>query len=181
MATPDISLTKEEADILDGLLFEWDFLDDSAAKLNGERAAALTSSLLRRKGIPDVRLKYFTEAEYRRGRIKGSHHELFHRNGLRDHELMRHPHFLPYLKYFLFGPDLPKDAIQRFKEQVARCGQVTSGDVISLGKFARSETRALGLAPHEAAEEYFKLAIECGIWVSYAHAIRDAVKTIRKR
>lgn len=124
-------------------------------------------------------MKYFTDAEYKPGRIKGSHRDLFHRNNNTDEEMIRHVHFLPYLYYFICGSRLPENAKRRFREQAERCGPVSSGDAIPLAKFARAETRAFGFPPHEAGEEYFKLAIDCGVRISYALHIRDYVNRTR--
>lgn len=179
MTVPDIALTPEEKALFDKIEFDWDALEHAEFLRNGDAVVALMKSLLARNGIPEVRRKYFTDPSYRTGRMKGSYRDLFHRNGNTDDEMMRHAHFLAYLRYFLCGPDLPADAIKRFRDEVARCGTITSGDVIPLAKFARRETRERGMPPHEACEEYFKLALDCGMWVSYALTVRDSVKTIR--
>ena len=73
------------------------------------------------------------------------------------------------------------NSLKRFKHEVKRCGGVSSSDVVPLGKFARAETKASGIPPHEAAEDYFKLALDCGIWLSYAKSIQASVKSIRPR
>ena len=44
---------------------------------------------------------------------------------------------------------------------------------------ARRQVRAFGLAPHDAAEEYFKLALDGGVWVSHALHIEDRVRKLR--
>jgi len=179
MPHPDIQLTEPELRLFDAISFAGTDGDYEAAVANGEAAAQLTKTLLARGAIPDVRLKYFTDPDYRSGRLKGSWRDLFYRNGNSDEEMLRHFSFLRHLQYFVCGPDLPTAAMNAFRREVDRCGRVSSGDSITLGKFARAETRARGLPPHEACEEYFKLALECGIWVSYAHAICRAVKGIR--
>ncbi|MBS4003883.1 MAG: hypothetical protein KGZ91_10960 [Afipia sp.] len=179
MVTPDIELNHSEGALLAQIEFDWDRHTPEDYKRNSEVAAALTKSLLARKAVPEQRMKYFTDPAYKPGRLKGSHRDLFHRNNNTDEEMIRHVHFLPYLYYFIFGPKLPESAKGRFREQVRRCGQVSSGDAIPLAKFARAETRAMGLVPHEAAEEYFKLALDCGLWISYALHIRDYVNKTR--
>lgn len=179
MPVPDIELTPEEKALFDKIEFDWDALEHAAFLRNGDYVVALMKSLLARKGIPEVRFKYFTDPHYRTGRMKGSHRDLFHRNGNSDDEMMRHAHFLEYLKYFLCGPDLPAHAIRRFRDEITAVGRVSGDDVLDIAKFARDETRRLALAPHDACEEYFKLALDCGVWVSWAFMIRDKVKTIR--
>ncbi|MGA8498334.1 MAG: hypothetical protein WB764_22800 [Xanthobacteraceae bacterium] len=179
MPVPDIELTNDERKLFQAISFEGVHGDHKAAIANGEAAAALTKSLLNRGGVPEVRRKYFTDPAYRAGRLKGSWRHLFHRNGNSDEEMIRHFGFLQHLQYFVCGPDLPQSAIEAFRREVERCGNVTSSDVVPLGKFARQETRTRGLQPHEACEEYFKLALDCRVWVSDAHAIRKAVKSMR--
>jgi hypothetical protein len=179
MAVPDFALTSEETALYEKISFDWKGLDHAAFVKNGDAVAALMKSLLARKAIPDIRMKYFTDPAYRSGRIKGSHHDLFRRSRNTDEEMMRHAQFLDYIDYFLHGPKLPADALRAFRDEVGRCAGVTSSDALPLARFARQETRKRGLAPHKAAEEYFKLALECGMWVSYAFLVRDKVKTIR--
>jgi hypothetical protein len=178
MPNPDIDLTSEEQALFEKIALDWEGLDHDAFLRNGELVAKLMKSLLARKAIPEQRVKWFTDPRYRTGRMKGSRRDLFHRNGNTDEEILRLASFLDYLHYFVCGPDLPPAAIAEFREAIRRCGQISSGDVETLRKFARQQTRQRGLPPHEACEEYFKLALDCGVWVSYALSIRDAVKSI---
>lgn len=179
MLTPDIELTDSDRALLAKIEFDYERLTPESYMSNSEVAAALTRSLFDRRAVPDQRMKYFIDPAYKPGRIKGSHRDLFRRNKNTDEEMIRHVHFLPYLYYFICGSKLPKDAKDRFREQVSRCGRVSSSDAIPLAKFARAETRVSGLVPHEAAEEYFKLSLDCGIWISYALHIRDYVNKTR--
>jgi hypothetical protein len=176
---PDLALNAEEQALFDQISLDWEPLDHEAFLQNGERVAALIKSLLARKGIPEARMQYFTNAEYRTGRVKGSHRDLFSRNRNTDEEMVRHPHFLPFLRYFVCGPNLPSSIMREFREQATRHGHVGPSDALELGNFARSETRKYGLAPDDACEEFYKLALDCGIWVSHAQVIRDRVKTLR--
>jgi hypothetical protein len=146
MVTPDIELTDSERVLLAQIEFDWERQTPESYGHNCEVAAALTRSLLDRGAIPEQCMKYFTDPAYKPGRIKGSHRDLFHRNRNTDEEMIRHAHFLPYLYFFVCGPKLPKNAMDRFREQVSQCGRVSSSDAIPLAKFARTETRALHLA-----------------------------------
>lgn len=179
MTKPDIELTEKEHALLMQVEFDWTRLRRDDYDRNSEAAASLTKSLLARKAIPEQRMKYFTDPSYKPGRIKGSHRDLFHRNNNTDDEMIRHVHFLPYLYYFVCGPTLPLKAIDRFRSEVKRCGQVSSSEALTLAKFARAETRSFGLAPHEVGEEYFKLALDCGVWISHALHIREYVNKTR--
>jgi hypothetical protein len=77
------------------------------------------------------------------------------------------------------GADLPPRVIAEFRSAVERCGQVTSSDVVPLGKLARQLARAHHLKAHDASEEFHKLAIDCGMWHRDASHIRDAVRKMR--
>jgi hypothetical protein len=90
-----------------------------------------------------------------------------------------HGNFLPYLRYFIFGPDLPRDVIDQFWRLVLSAGFVTGGDIAGIRLFARSKVRERGLNLRTSPDEFFKLAIECGLDASYARTIRDDVKAIR--
>lgn len=181
MTEPDIDLTEDERTLLAQIDFEWDFRrhDPESFSRNSEAVAQLITALLARGGIPEHRLKYFTEPDYRKGRLKGSRRDLFIRNRNTDEEILRHPHFLKYARYFVCGPDLPRPLMQEFREAVRNCGHVSSGDSIELANLARRQVRAFGLAPHDVEEEYFKLALDTGMWVSHALHIEERVKTLR--
>jgi hypothetical protein len=83
----------------------------------------------------------------------------------------------------VFGPSFTARTYphqpSHFRQAVADCGQVTSGDVVPLGKKARAITGAYGLAAYDVCEELYKLALECDLWHSYAEHIRDAVEQLR--
>lgn len=179
MPIPDIELTSQERALFDRIQFDAKRMDFDGFARNGEHVVALMRSLLASDVIPKARRRHYTDPEYRTGRMKGSRRDLLLRNLKNDDEVMRDASFLKHLRYFVCGPDLPADAMRRFREEVDRCGQVSGSDAIDLGKFARQEVRTLGLPPREACEEYFKLALDCGIWVSWAYTIRDKVKSIK--
>jgi hypothetical protein len=145
-----------------------------------EAAQDLTLSLLGRKAIPQARIRYFTDPELNVGSGR-SRYEVFEKNGTRGDEIFSHPAFFKYLRYFVLGPDLPTDTITRFREAVAECGPVTSGDAEGLEGKARSEVRGSGLERKAAAEEFFKLALELDLEAWMARGIRDAVMRLRVR
>jgi hypothetical protein len=156
-----------------------------------EAGVPLMESLLERDAIPAIRWQYFAEPELNIG-YSYSHMEQFERNGTRGEAIFRHPHFVPYLRYIVSGPDLPRRAIETFHEKVVSCYGVSSGDVPELWDLARQLTRQFGLDPHYACEEFHKLALECfGImrddeydlagYGGSARSIRDCVKKMRFR
>jgi hypothetical protein len=181
MTQADIDLTDDERSLLGQVTFDWDFRrhDPEGFARNGEAVAQLVTALLKRNAIPEHRPKYFTDPDYRKGRIKGSRRDFFRRNGNTDDEILRHPHFLEHARYFVCGPNLPSALIQEFREAVRGCGHISPGDAIDLANLARRQVRAFGLAPHDAAEGYFKLALDGGVWVSHALHIEDRVRNLR--
>jgi hypothetical protein len=146
------------------------------ARANGELVHALMMSLLARKAIPDIRTNFFNDPDYNIGGRGRSRYATFEKNGTRGENVFRHPHFLKYLRYFLFGADLPSNVKADFANEVAKCGLVTSGDVVPLGAFARRQVRAAGLDAKRAAEEFYKLALDLHLGRDTAASIRNAVK-----
>ena len=147
----------------------------------GEAALRLTKSLIARKAIPEVRTRYFTDPDFNTGGRGRSRAQIFEKNGTRGEDIFRHPHFLKYLHYFLYGPDLPAQVREAFRQKIAAIGLVTSSDIVPLGKFARQLTRAARIDAGDAAEEFFKLALECGLELHEARSIGDSVKTAKTR
>ncbi|MCW5750718.1 MAG: hypothetical protein KIT81_06190 [Alphaproteobacteria bacterium] len=175
-----IALTSDEQALVAQINFDALSLrrqDD--VRRNGAVVAALMRSLAIRKGIPEARVRYFNDPEYFVGGRGSSRRQIFERNGTRGEEIFNHPHFLEYLRYFLCGPSLPCQVIEAFRDEVAHCGTVTSGDVIPLGRRARELARSCQPDPSWVAEEFYKLALDCGLWVSYAQSVRNAVKQAR--
>jgi hypothetical protein len=62
---------------------------------------------------------------------------------------------------------------------MAFSGYLTYGDINDLAPAARATVRSARLNPHEAAEEFYKLALECGAMPSGAESIRKSVLAVR--
>jgi hypothetical protein len=122
---------------------------------------------------------YWTDPTYRHGPMKGSRKHIFERNGTTGRDIYEHPSFLKHLKYFLDGADLPANLIARFSERVRDIGHVSGSDALDLAKDARSEVRRYGLTPHSASDEYYKLALDCGIAQMWANSIRENIRRMR--
>jgi hypothetical protein len=171
-----VELTKEETELLSKISFGHN--DHEVIRKSCAAAAPLAKSILSRRAVPEIRLRYFTDAEFNIG-SKKSRKAIFESKGTIGENILNHGHFLPYLRYFIFGPNLPQQAIASFCAQAYSSGYVSGGDVEALRKEARTLTRHHNLVPKDASEEFFKLALECGMEVSYARSIRDAVRAIR--
>ena len=172
-----IELTKDEADILSGIELDQSALDHEQYKTQGPLILQLLGSLLQRDAIPEVRMLYWSDPNFNVGKVKTSHKGLFERNGRQGDEIYTHPHFLTYLRYFLFGPQMPQAAISGFEAVVGDPAWVSSGDITRITKGTRSIVRAHGLKDRD--EEFYRLALDLGLGQSFAKAVRDAVKQVR--
>lgn len=175
-----VVLTAQEQELVRRIDFAPDILSASFRQIveeSCEAAAPLAKSLFARGAIPDVRLAYFTDP----GRNVGSQRsrrEIFEGNGTRGDQILEHPHFLPYLKYFIFGPDLPEATISGFCT-IANDGLLTTSmQLDQLRAYARREVRQRGLDRRHAAEEFYKLAYECDL-DHLARSVRDAALQAR--
>ncbi|MGY4157880.1 hypothetical protein ACVINW_003722 [Bradyrhizobium sp. USDA 4461] len=179
MTTYHIALTSEEQE----LLRKVDLRDDlpvgvdAHAVYQSNRAPilALMKSLVDRRAIPQHRVDFFTDASYKPGRPRGSRQSLFERNGTRGEEIFEHPHFKPYLRYFLNGCELPSTAISEFEREVGNPEWVSGSDGIDLAKKAIAICRRHRIPRHEAAEEFFKLALDMGIRLCQANTIQAII------
>jgi hypothetical protein len=151
----------------------------AAYKANAEPILALLKLLGERSAIPKERLNYWNEPRYNPGTIKASRKGLFERNGCRGSEIYTHPHFVRYLRHFLFGPELPDAVIAAFEEKVGNPEWVTSSDIVPIGKCARDLTRKHCLNKSDAHEEFFKLCLDMGLGRSTAESVMRSVKQVR--
>ena len=168
-----IELSDEEATLLSGIELDQSTLDHEQYERQGPLVLSLLKSLAERNAIPEVRLRYWSDPEYQIGRLKASHKGLFERNGRQGDEIYTHPHFLKYLRYFLYGAQLPARAIAAFEEVVGNPDWVSSGDIADIAKGTRRIVREHGLQTEH--EEFYRLALDVGLSQWLAKAVRDAV------
>src|ERR1051326_3289170 len=123
-----VQLTAEELSLLKRIDFNPSSETHDAAywRAVGAAAQTLTESLLERDAIPEVRVKFFVDPELNIGGRGRSRAGVFEKNGTLGREVFRHAHFLKYLHYFLYGPDLPADVLDTFVKRVEECGQISS-------------------------------------------------------
>lgn len=181
MGTTQIELTEVESDLAARIDFNPSRHTSNAEPWApvAEAMSALLKSLLARDAIPETRKRFLDDPELNIGGHGRSRLEIFEKNGTKGEAIFRHPHFVKYLRYLVYGPDLPGAVVEAFQKEVDACGSITSGDIVPLGDFARKQTRLHGLDSGSAAEEFFKLALDCGLDASSARSIRDAVKKMR--
>jgi hypothetical protein len=140
----------------------------------------LMRSLTKRGAIPKARKKFFTDPDYNVGGHGRSRLQVFERNGTRGVDVFRHGNFVKYLRYFLYGPDLPQSVIEEFQRKVISCGQpFTGSDALDVAHFARGLTRSHSLDTRKAPDEFYKLALDCGLDASDARSVRDSAMQVR--
>lgn len=153
--------------------------DEHAA--NADAVPKLMALLRKREAIPAHRLAYFDDPAYRSGRLKGSYRSLFERNRTTGVEIFQHYSFRVHLRYFLFGADLPADVISQVRAFVECHEPISSDDVQDLWELAKSLSNQYRLEPHDNAEEFFKLCLDCGVHLMHAAHVRDVVAKMKLR
>lgn len=173
-----IELTPEEISLVEAIKFDPHATlgDTQAFHANGDLVVQLTTSLLDRDAIPVQRLRYFTDPDYYVGGRGSSRQSSFMGKGHDSESMMRHGHFLKYLRYFIYGADLPGPALQCFTQAVEGCGPITSGDIVPLRATARELARTYHLEPKAAADEFYKLCLDLNLGPSDAASIRSSVQ-----
>lgn len=173
-----IELTDEEQELIDKIEFDpMKVSDHQQWQINSELAYRIITLLLSRKAVPEHRIRYFTEPAYNCGGRGKSRRELFLANAKTNENMFRHNHFLAYIRYFVFGPNLPEELIASFRKSVEACGNITSGDIDPLRTKARALARQYKLNKTNA-DEFYKLALET-MGHSHADSIRDAIMQVK--
>jgi hypothetical protein len=177
LRAPDIALTEHEIGLLAQIKFHYTSQNELHESI--KPMATLTESLLERGAVPEVRLLYFADPERNPGGRGKSREQIFEKNGTSGEEIYAHGNFLKFLEYFVFGPNLPPNIVATFKDTMSLSGYLTAGDINDLAPKARAAVRSARLAPHEAAEEFHKLALECCAMPSSAESIRKSILAVR--
>lgn len=176
-----IKLTPEEIVMVDTIQFDpLSFRNNHQAfNDNANLAYRLIIILLERDAIPEQRIRYFSDPKYNPGGRGSSRKQTFERNGTRGDAMLRHPHFLKYLRYFIHGANLPSSILTAFIQAVGDCGLVSSGDIAPLGATARQLARTHRLDSKTAADEFFKLCLDLNLRPDSAGSIRSSVQQLR--
>lgn len=139
---------------------------------------SLVRSLLDRNAVAEVRLRLFCDSDYAETGSK-SRQQVFESNGTAGIAIYRHPHFIPYLRHWIHGPILPKDAIDGLCI-ILNEDHGTSGMVMDqCRRHARVSVRKHGLNQSQAATEFFRLGVEIGMEIHAARTLRDAARSTR--
>lgn len=172
-----IELTEEEERFLEKINFDPTVFSaeyENILRSSCVAAAALAESIFSRKAVPEIRIRYFIDPELNIG-TKKSREQIFEQNGTRGKAIIEHPHFLKYLQYFIFGPQLPESVKEEFVRVKSGCYM----ELEDISKYSRQATRQYKLDPHEVFEEFYKLSLECGFAKNEAMIVRDAVRTVK--
>lgn len=174
-----IDLMAEESRLVSAIMFDPKAIDGHEAhRNNGDLVVQLWGLLEARSAIPERRVRYFTDPDYNIGGHGKSQQQVFEKNGCAGEAILRHAHFLPYLRYMVLGPDLPAAVVDQFGSAVEDCGSITSGDIIPLAATAKKIAREHGLG-HHAREAFFQLALDLGLDLDGARSMHDAVGALR--
>jgi hypothetical protein len=176
-----VKLNEKEQTLFDEIQWEIDTIRGGEfPEDNWDKLGELTESLLKRKAIPEIRRRIFDDPEFNPGGHGKSRIDIFHQNGRTNPEIIRHPHFLPWLRYFVEGPDLPEPTIAGFLK-IIEDDHGTEGMVVDqLKTFVRKEVRERGLDRHDAAKQFYRLCVEADKkhWADY---VRKAAMEARRK
>lgn len=172
----EIKLTKQETEWI-SILNSFEISLDESYKIRIsklETAGLLSKSLLEREVIPEIRLKYFVEPAYNLGNTKRSHKDNFNMNGTVGEEILSHPSFFKYLKYFIYGADLPEELKVKlgnlYKNMHYDDDFVEAATPILKQYFFNSSVERSSFS-----EEVFKMSLDLGVQLNFAKIIRDKV------
>lgn len=183
MAIPypqEVALVEKEKELLVQISFDIPYgeLSQEHIKSSSAAAEALTLSLFERKAIPEIRIRYFSDPKIQI-RVKKSPFQMYKDRGFDANEIFKHPGFFRFLRYFIFGPDLPASVIHSFWQRVNVEEFISGSDLPELKLIARNAVRQNNLEPRSACEEFYKLSLECKLSIDQARYIRDVVRVVR--
>lgn len=132
--------------------------------------------LLRRKAIPERRVRYFDDPELNEGRK--SRLQVFEGNGTVGADIFGHGNFLRHLRYFIHGVALPERIKTQMAELVGDPSYFTSGDLEPVRKLARQLARSSGLGS-ASSDSFFQLMNDVGVSPGCWDSGRRAVLSVR--
>lgn len=172
-----IDLTQDENRLYQRVL-SFDLNEDFETRISKlESVKDLTESLLKRKAIPEQRIKYFTDKELQTGRKHKSRQQDFESNGTKGDDIFRHPDFIKYLTYFIEGASIGSQHDIQIREIVAKnYYQDEAIEEIMYYLKSNSLLPSSKLDRDELADELFKLAVDLKIETYYCHHLRSKVR-----
>jgi hypothetical protein len=167
-----IQLTSDEQSLLKEISFEPGRGHDALVR-SCLAAKPLMLSLIKRGALPEIRRMYLTDAGCNVG-SKRSRMQVFEDNGTTGEAIFGHGTFLKYLKYVVYGPNLPIQTIEGFCELIE-----DDDDRQRARAYARAQVRTHGLDRRLAGDEFYKLALECGLDEPFARSVREAAMSTK--
>lgn len=138
-------------------------------------SSQLMHSLLDRQVIPKVRIKYFTQAEYNLPNARKSRQQVFEYNGKSGSRIFEDPAFLKYLKYFIYGAELPWEL--KIDLQAAKSNAFYESEFLDEASALVKRHRAsLTADDHLLAEEVFKHALDIGVELADCKRLWDKIR-----
>ena len=131
-----ITLTPQEHALLQKINFGFANPGQRDTDPKGDAALELTRLLCARGAIPEIRRRYLTDPKLNIGGRGKSRLQVF--GSSKGEEIFRDGNFLPYLKYFIFGPDLPSEFVERLR-QVVEDAHGSRGILDKLRRVSRAE------------------------------------------
>jgi len=171
-----IALNDEEEGLLRQIKFESH--DHEDLRRSTRAAKPLTLSLLKRGAVPQVRLDWMMDPELNVG-LGRSRFDVFRNNGTSGENIFEHGNFLKYLKYWIYGPDLPEAAIASIRDALD-CIDTEGGRRDRARMAARAAARSYRLDPKRAGDEFFKLILEMGGDADLGRSVREAARQVRR-
>ena len=137
----------------------------------------LWRSLTQREAIPAARWQFFNDPECYIGGHGRSHRQTVEINN--KGPFYTSTAFPRYLHYFIHGPNLPVSVAVALQKRIDDCSPPFNGtDALEVAAYARQLCRSHGLGNRDA-DEFYKLALDCGLDPDYARTVRDSVKQVR--
>jgi hypothetical protein len=140
-------------------------------------SARLTQSLLDRNAIPKVRIKYFTQPEYNLPTSRKSRQQVFEHNGKSGSRIFEDPAFLKYLRYFIYGADLPWEL--KVDLQAAKSNAYYENEFVDEAySIVKRHRPAIAIEDEVLAEEIFKYTLDIGTELSACKGLWEKVRKI---
>lgn len=134
----------------------------------------LSNSLLNRNAIPKPRLRYFSDPKCNLSNPRISHEQIFEDNGKKGSAILEDPSFLKYLKYFIYGPNLPESLLSELYRIKAESFYDDDFKDLAL-LHIRSYFKRSSLTAKELSEEIYKACLDLEIEDIFSVQIRNSV------
>lgn len=135
----------------------------------------LMQRLLDRNAIPKIRIKYFTQSEYYLPASRKSRQQVFEHNGKSGSRIFEDPAFLKYLKYFIYGAELPWEL--KVDLQAAKSNAYYEDEFVEDACSIAKVHRRLFLGDENLyAEEIFKHALDIGVELPVSKRLWEKVR-----